>query len=243
MVKVKAMLIAMILAIATVPAFGQDKVEGSIGTDLVSSYLWRGQQCAFVSLQPTASLNWKGLSLGAWGSVAIVPQDKFKGTQDELDISLSYNIKGFNVGVTDYFFADNGHPYFKHGGIGKTAHTFEGTVGYAWKYLEFNWYTNFAGNDGAGKNRKRAYSSYMQLDVPFHWVHIDWKATIGAVPYTTDFYAQDDSHGFHINQVALRAEYPIQCGKKFQLPVYAQLMANPSNRNFYYMFGFTINAL
>lgn len=243
MVKVKTMMIAMLMALASVPAIGQDKIEGSIGADLVSTYLWRGQQCAFVSMQPMASLSWKGLSLGAWGSVAVVPQDKFKGTQDELDITLSYSIKGFNVGVTDYFFGDNGHPYFKHGGLGKTAHTFEGNVGYSWKYLDVNWYTNFAGNDGAGKKRSRAYSSYLQIDCPFHWVNIDWKATVGMVPYATAYYAQDNSNGFHVNMVALRAEYPIQCGKNFKLPVYTQLMANPSSRDFYYMFGITINAL
>lgn len=243
MLKVKKMWMAVALVMASVPGFSQDKFEGSIGADVASSYLWRGQENASVSIQPRASLSWKGLSLGAWASCAIDSRDKFQNTQNEIDLTLSYSIKGFKFGITDYYLANNGHPFFKYGGLGRTAHTFEGNIGYEWKYLIVNWYTNFAGNDGAGKHSDRAYSSYLQLDAPFHWVKIDWTATVGIVPYATTFYAQDQSHGFHVNQVALRAEYPIKCGKKFELPIYTQLMANPSSRHMYFMLGFSINAL
>ena len=53
-----------------VAAEGQDKVEASVGADLVSSYIWRGQELGDVSIQPSVSLSWKGLSLTVWGSAS-----------------------------------------------------------------------------------------------------------------------------------------------------------------------------
>ena len=52
------------LAIA-VPAMGmaQDKVEASAGADLVSGYIWRGQDLGGVSIQPTLSVSYKGFSV------------------------------------------------------------------------------------------------------------------------------------------------------------------------------------
>lgn len=243
MFKVKKIWVAVAMLTMSLPTIAQDEIEATLGTDVVSSYIWRGQHNAGVSLQPTASLSWKGLSLGAWGSYAIAPQDKFEGTQEELDVTLAYNVKGFTVGITDYYLFDAGHPFFKYGSLGETAHTFEANLGYDFGFLSVNWYTNFAGADGVNKKGKRAYSSYLQLDAPFKLAKMDWTASLGVVPYRTDFYAADQSNGFHINQIALRAEYPIQCGKSFKIPVFGQLMANPSSRDFYYLIGFSINAL
>ena len=53
----------------------QDKFEGSAGADLVSSYIWRGQDLGNVSIQPALSLSYKGISLSAWGSVGLDPND------------------------------------------------------------------------------------------------------------------------------------------------------------------------
>lgn len=55
-------------------AKAQDKVKASVGADIVSGYIWRGQDVGGVSLQPNASIAYKGLSLEAWGSVGIERQ-------------------------------------------------------------------------------------------------------------------------------------------------------------------------
>lgn len=46
----------------TVPAtsIAQDKVEASVGADLVSGYIWRGQDLGGVSIQPSLSVAYKG---------------------------------------------------------------------------------------------------------------------------------------------------------------------------------------
>lgn len=44
----------------------QDKVEVSLGADIVSKYVWRGfDQGSGASIQPTLGLAYKGLSLSA----------------------------------------------------------------------------------------------------------------------------------------------------------------------------------
>ena len=71
-------------------------VTATIGIDFVNQYIWRGQDLGNVSLQPTLGVEWKGLSLAAWGSVGFRAEDT-----KELDLTLSYNTKGFTVGLTD----------------------------------------------------------------------------------------------------------------------------------------------
>lgn len=73
------------LAIA-VPAMGmaQDKVEASAGADLVSGYIWRGQDLGGVSIQPTLSVSYKGFSLSAWGTAGIEKEDT-----KEIDLTLA----------------------------------------------------------------------------------------------------------------------------------------------------------
>lgn len=94
-----------------VPAtsIAQDKVEASVGADLVSGYIWRGQDLGGVSIQPSLSVAYKGFSLGAWGSAGIESADT-----KELDLTLGYCTGGFSISVTDYWF--NGGPgYFHYG--------------------------------------------------------------------------------------------------------------------------------
>ena len=47
----------------------QDKFDASVGMDLVSGYIWRGQDLGNVSIQPEVSLAYKGFSLTGWGTV------------------------------------------------------------------------------------------------------------------------------------------------------------------------------
>lgn len=83
----KLLFIALLLTAGTGSVQAQDQVEGSIKTDFVSSYIWRGLNLGHVSLQPELSLGWKGLSLTAWGSVGLSGhEDDFR----EIDLTLAY---------------------------------------------------------------------------------------------------------------------------------------------------------
>lgn len=238
----KKIMFSFVAVLLALPTMAQDKIEGTLGTDFVSSYLWRGQKYSGPCLQPTAGLAWKGLSLDTWGSFAIAPNNNYADTDEELDIILGYEIGNFNFALTDYYNFNCGHPFFKYGGLGKSAHFFDAAVGYDFGFLQATWSTCFAGEDGVNKDGNRAYSSYLQLDAPFTLGKLDWTATLGVVPYCTDYYEYDQSSGFHINQIALKAEYEIEF-PHFKLPVFGQLMANPSSRDLFYSVGITLTAL
>ena len=75
----------------------QDKFDASVGMDLVSGYIWRGQDLGNVSIQPEVSLAYKGFSLTGWGTVGF-DKDDIK----EFDLTLGYEVKGFSCSVTDY---------------------------------------------------------------------------------------------------------------------------------------------
>ena len=230
----KIVCFAMGLAVSSA-TLAQERVETTICGDVVSSYIWRGQDLGDVSLQPTLGIGYKGLSLTAWGSVGLSDPSDTK----EFDLTLGYAIGGLNIGITDYWFntgLDSENRYFKYGAHG-TNHVFEVNVGYDFGPASLQWYTNFAGNDGMNKDGKRAYSSYVELTVPFKLATVDWTATAGAVPFSTDFYGTD---GFDVTNLALKATKEIKVSESFSVPVFGQVAANPCSKKAYLVIGFTL---
>ena len=218
--------------------FAQE-IETTISGDVVSNYIWRGQDLGNVSLQPTLGVEYKGLSLTAWGSVGLTDASDTK----EFDLTLAYSIGGLNIGVTDYWFnqADGGDPdgrYFKYGSHA-TNHVFEANIGYDFGLASVQWFTNFAGNDGTNKDGKRAYSSYVEATVPFKLATVDWTAAVGAVPFATTSYNGWTS-GFSVTNVALKATKDIKVTDAFSVPVFGQVVANPRTQNAYLVLGFTL---
>lgn len=236
MKKIFTILAVAVLSLnALAPAKAQDKVEASIGADFVSRYIWRGQDLGGVSFQPTLGLDWKGLSLSAWGSVGISNPADTK----EFDLTLSYTIGGFNIGVTDYWFDAGLDPlnrYFMYRSD-CTNHVFEANIGYDFGFAAIQWYTNFAGNDGVNPAGKRAFSSYLELSAPFTLGGADWSAAIGMVPFATDFYGTEK---FAVVNVSLTASKEIAITDSFSIPVFAQVAANPYTREAFFVIGFTL---
>ena len=196
----------------------------TLSADFVSQYIWRGQDLGSTAVQPTLGIDYKGLSLSAWGSC---------------DLTLSYTTGGLNIGITDYWFnagLDPRNRYFRYDAHG-TNHVFEANIGYDFGPLALQWYTNFAGNDGQNKDGDRAYSSYVELVVPFRLGGVDWAATAGAVPFATDFYG---ATGFAVTNLSAKASKDIKLTDTFSLPVFAEVSANPCTQKAYLVFGFTL---
>ena len=224
-------------------SFAQDKVDSNVGADLVSGYVWRGQNLGGVSIQPSASVSWKGLSLTAWGSASWDSE-----YAKEFDLTLGYAVKGFSVSVTDYSFskgsnfktgADISGDYF-HFGSNSTLHVFEAQVGYDFGFLAVNWFTNIGGNDGRKADGKRAYSSFVSLSAPFRLGGLDWAATVGATPWETSFY-NGGSNGFAVSEVSLQAEKAIRISERFSLPLFAKAIWNPATENAFFTVGVNLS--
>ena len=228
-----------IFAISVLSGFAaqaQETVETTISTDVVSSYIWRGQDLGSTAVQPTLGIDYKGLSLSAWGSYGLVNTADTK----EFDLTLSYIIGGLNIGMTDYWFdragRDPENRYFKYDAHG-TNHVFEATVGYDFGVASVQWSTNFSGNDYKADG-KRAYSSYMEVVVPFKLSAIEWTATAGAVPSES---VQYGTNGFAVTNLALKATKDIKITDSFSVPVFGQVAANPCSQKAYLVFGFTLH--
>ena len=234
----KIVLFAMGLVLSSTTLAQDDKkneFETTIKGDFVNEYIWRGQKLGDVAVQPTLGVDYKGLTLTAWGSYGLSNTDDVK----EFDLTLAYSISGFNFGVTDYWFSEGLDPdsrYFKYDAHG-TNHVFEANVGYDFGPVALQWYTNFAGNDGLNKNGKRAYSSYFEAVVPFSLVSVDWTATAGAVPYATTLYG---TSGFAVTNLSLRATKDIRVTDSFSIPIFGQVTANPCSQKAYLVLGFTL---
>lgn len=119
-------------ALAAMAALISDaSAQFSIGTDVVSRYVWRGRDFGNnLSVQPSlafsAPVGTGTFEIGAWGNFAVDTN-----VANENDLYASYSIGKFSLIATDYFFPsytqhDN---YLKHGDNG--AHVFElgATVG------------------------------------------------------------------------------------------------------------------
>lgn len=92
----KKMSVLALGLIAFAPAASaQDEVETTIAADVVSQYIWRGQDLGNVSLQPTLGIGYKGFSLTGWGSVGLSKWDDTK----EFDLTAAYSTGGLTIGL------------------------------------------------------------------------------------------------------------------------------------------------
>ena len=219
---------------ASVEADASGRAELTLSADVVSQFVWRGMAMAHASVQPTLAVSWRGLSVGAWGSVSFVDSSDPR----EIDLMASYTTGGLSVGVIDYWTNEPTDHYFRYRAH-QTGHVFEAFVAYDFGPLSASWQTNFAGADGLNRSGHRAYSSYIELAAPFSWLTCDWQAAVGAVPWATDYY---EAPRFTVTNVSLRVAKNIRITDRFSLPLFVQLTANPECRRAYFVAGFSLNA-
>jgi hypothetical protein len=234
--KLKIHVIVALLPTAIMGVRAQSQVECHLMADIVSNYIWRGQDMGHVSLQPELSVAWKGLSLAAWGSVGLT---NHKDDVREIDLTLTYMTGGLSFGIVDYWDDGNDSRYFYYKKDG-TGHSFEGFISYDFGPVSASWQTYFAGNDYQIDNGKRAYSSYFELSAPFRLANCDWDAKVGLVPWKSSIY---EVSGFNVINLSLRATKAIHITKSFDLPLFGQVVANPASQHFYFVFGLTLKAL
>ena len=224
--------LSLVMAIALpVTSMAQDKVEASVGADLVSGYIWRGQDLGGASVQPSISVAYKGLSLTAWGSVGFDSDD-----DKEVDLTLAYELGNFSVSITDYWYWCKGedNDFFCYGAH-STAHEFEAQIGYDFGIFSFNWATIFAGHDKVNSKGKRVYSSYINIIAPFSLIGLDWEAEVGATPWGTGYY--DGTDKFSVCDLSLGASKDIKITDSYSTSLFAKATFNPTTEKFYATIG------
>ena len=231
-----------LLAVAIIMAFGTSTVKSqevsvSAGADLVSSYVWRGLNLGGASAQPGISASWKGLTLGAWGSVNLSPASYEALKTDEFDLYLGYEVGNFSVLITDYAFPIflkfplDGYDYFDY----KGSHTFEATLAYSFGEslpLSIAWNTNFAGFDDWNADGDNDFSTYVELGYSLSVSDINIDLALGATPWSGAY-----SDGFAVNNISIKASKEIKITDSFSLPAFTQLVVNPDAKTPYLIFG------
>ena len=221
----------LLIVLSSTAVKAQEKVEVSVGADIVSGYIWRGTDCGGVSIQPSISVARSGFSLTAWGSVGIESEDT-----KELDLTLGYSIGGFSVAITDYWFDQDGEGnsqrYFNYRARG--THTFEGTLGYDFGPVALSWNTYFAGSDYK-ENGKRAYSSYAEVVVPFKLGGFDFAAEVGMTPWEGAY-----SDGLNVTNIGLGVTKDIKISESFTVPSFAKKITNRFEDQTYFVFGINL---
>ena len=227
---IKSTTFALLLA-ASVAVFGQEektekKLTVDVGADLVSSYVWRGMYQAGASFQPTFNLSAYGFTLGAWGST------DFSVSFKEIDLYLSYEYKGFRVGISDYWYPGEGESYYKHA-TGK--HNLEASLGYNFpeKFpLLFEVYTMFYGNDDKDEEGKHFYSTYISATYPFTVKKLDFEVGLSVTPHKSLY-----SDKFDIVAISAKATKKLQFSVDYSLPVFVELLFSPAQDNAFVVFG------
>ncbi len=229
--------LAMLMA-ALCPAAvaAQDDVEADVQLDLTSKNLWRGQDYGGPALQPRMEVRWQGLYVNAEGATTFDRDDTSR-----MGLQLGYRAPfGLNVGVgtqwtsgidplNRFFFFDEK----------ETGHRFEANLGYTHRLFSLQAYTIFGGNDFKEEG-DRAFSTYVELQVPFRLGGLDWTATAAITPMESGSWREtvvyDGSterlkqylygDGFTCVQACLRATKNLNLNG-FCLPVYVELNTNP----------------
>ena len=246
-------------AITLLPAqvSAQDEFTASVSGSLVSRYMWRGIDTAGPSIQPSLTLGWKGLSLDVSGNIPFDKEDV-----RDIDVTLGYSLYGFNIGVIDYWTADIDpkNRYFYYGGEAECPHQLEANLGYTCKYGSLQAYTMVYGNDYK-IDGDRAYSTYIELSVPFRLGGLDWDVRAGVTPFESAGSTYDETvitesgktktvtrgdwmygESFTCNMASIRATKNLEF-KHFNVPVFVELHTNPYLQRANLVFGVTITSL
>jgi len=116
---------ALFTLLTVTPLAAQEReraFELSTGAEVVSSYIWRGQNYGHrPSIQPGAELSWRGFTFGVWGAFRITGDG-----EDEIDLYLSKEIGPLTISLWDYWSYSKYNPprYFDYNPQ-TTSHMFE----------------------------------------------------------------------------------------------------------------------
>lgn len=249
--KKKLLILALtLLGVSACPyqAYAEDKKEYGelgltfeVGADLVSSYLWRGQNIGGMSIQPMVSLDWKGLYISGWANIG-ADNWAFQDINPELDITIGYDNFGLAVDLTHlYYFG--GDPYFGKGGFKAqeqtTSSTMEAHAGlhlgdlFEKVPLSLDWYTTIYGDDCYLNDKgewQRAWSTYIELGYDFELpLGLMLGTRVGIVPWRSSYSGYQEvwknAKTVAINNINLRLDREFALKHVF-LGVWGEMMLN-----------------
>jgi len=244
--------VADVDSMVVVEVVDDSKLTATVDADILTRYFWRGQEKCGLAAQPEVRLSWRGLSLSLEGSTGLHNDD-----HQEIDLGLSYQLGPVNIGVFDYWQTglDTEDRYFFYDSK-EGAHQFEGNIGFTCRYFSLQGYCVFGGRDFKF-NGDRAYSTYVELTVPFRLGGLDWQMTAGMTPMESagDWKTVTKMTVIGEREVSIRdydyadgaacCSATLRCTKNLnvgivRLPVFAEINTNPYLKKANLLFGLSI---
>ncbi|MBI9060076.1 MAG: hypothetical protein JEZ01_20080 [Labilibaculum sp.] len=258
------LLLAFMLSISSY-SFGQkEKAALDFGADVMSRYVWRGTQFGGTSpsLQPSASLSYKGWELGAWGAYSLGGNNA--GQEFDLYLGYTFAKEQFSLTVTDYYFPTEGEDYnYFEFDNDLTGHVLEGTFSFNGNdKIPFGLMVaiNFWGADAIALgdnpnatdfNQKTGlqYSTYTELSYSRKMANnVTLNAFLGMnltkptkAKTSTGFNGESGYYGSKAGVVnlGLTLSKEVTINEKLSLPVSASVITNPVDEKIYFVFGFS----
>lgn len=210
----------------------------SIGTDLTSTYVWRGLRYSGPAIQPYIEASFGGLTVGTWGSYGFAPEfgsiDLTDGSFSnqvfsEVDLYAGYSFDfGLSLGLTGYFYPvvdANAGDYFGDN------HALEINLGYEIGNFSISGNYVINKNASAGSDGSDAY-----FEAGYSFKYFDAFVGGGNGWHTwTDADNGDDVWGF--TNVGISTSKEIAITDKFSLPMFAQASINPNHKQYYLLVG------
>jgi hypothetical protein len=214
-----------------------------VGADVVSAYLWRGQNLGGISIQPSITLDWKGLYISGWGNIG-ADNWTFEELNPELDITIGYDNYGVKLDLTHlYYFG--GEAYFPKGGFkpnlspDSASSSMEAHIGFHLGDLvesvplSLDWHTTIYGGDcyiNEDGEWQRAWSTYIQVGYAFDLpLGITLNTSIGITPWKGYYSNYEEvwtnAKTVAINNIHLRAERYFEL-KSLEVGFWGECMLN-----------------
>jgi len=230
--------------------FAQDEVKQTkgtldLGTDIVSSYVWRSLEFSSgVNLQPWLDYSIGGFSIGTWGSFNL------DGTFKEPDFYLAYNYENLTLTLND-FHANFGEDFFNFRND-ETAHAGELMLQYQISESIPLILTDSNLVYGADKKIESVdpntgdvtyssdnnYSMYFEVAYSHTFANdVSLDVYSGVVPSESAFYGVDE---FSLMNLGLKASKSIKLNENFSLPIHLVVTSNPKTKNMFYVIGISL---
>jgi hypothetical protein len=212
----------------------------SVGTDLVSRYIWRGFDLGenSPSIQPNLSFSAGGFTTGFWGAWPSSNPDGLNEIDYYANYTISFNNSGnITFGITDYMNPNNGikignfHNYNDSAGPG--AHSVEANLIYSAPetipiYLSINIFLYNVKNNPI----------YLETGYSTTIKEIGFSAFLGAAPGENAGYYGVTK--FSIFNMGLKISKQIKISDSFNLPLFGSVILNPASENFFYVLGISL---
>ncbi len=192
----------------------------TVGSEAMSRYMWHGLPLtSSPTIVPAVSVNYGQEDFSFEAGVCSVTELQ-REHYLEMDIWASATFKGFTFMAQEYGLSNNL-------GMGGYSDNLELSLGYELPFAvpaSLTWNTFVAGDD-FNSDGNRAFSSYVELCIPYDINDFSFSFTAGAVPFLSEeMYGTD---GFAVTNLSLQAGYNLSIGENLQLPLYIQDTYSP----------------